>query len=824
VFAAAVELDVTGRAALLAAMCSGRPDVRAEAESLLRSHDDSNGFLGSLAADFDIAADRRVGTQIGAYRLLERIGAGGMGTVYRAERADGDFTHRIAIKIIAAHGADSESSRRFRAERQILAALQHPNIVTLFDAGFTTDGHAYLAMEYVEGMPLAAYCREQRLPLADRIDLVRRVCDAVQYLHQHAVVHRDLKPANILVTPEGIPKVLDFGIAKLLTQDTSVEGVTRDAPVMTPNYASPEQVRGLPATVASDVYALGIILYEVLTGTRPYETEGKVLDEVLDVVAHLDVRQPSGAAPRDSGPPYALSVLRGDLDAVVLRALRKAPPERYASAAALADDLGRYREGLPVEARPPSLGYVLSKLARRHKVAFLATGAGAAVIVALIGVSLWQASVARAQRARAERQLADVRRLAETLIFKVHDAVAPLPGSTPVRKMLVSEGLAYLERMQAESSGKEDLQLEIARAYLRIGTVQGQPNTANLGDPSGAIASFLKAEALLTVAAAAPTASAAVVRSYVDTTTSLSDTLANMPGRQSDAAAAAARGARVAERFVSLHPRDEDARDCIATASFAAARVADHGDELRYWLRSRDEFASLLADHPTDANRQRQVALIEKYIGGYYDKQQEDDAALEHYQRAMALDEPRATRDPTDRMAAFDLAIDLSNLGYVHDGRREFAEATRLYERSLAIRERLSASDPSDVLARLKVAFMLRQMGFVAEHEGDTVAAIRHFRRAAELYGTTDPGNLESRRNLAISLANLATLEQKDRAAVCADASRAFALFANLNDAERRGAEPSDPMPDVARTAVSCGAVAARAWLDTHAAAAVVSK
>jgi non-specific serine/threonine protein kinase/serine/threonine-protein kinase len=744
--------------------------------------------------------------------------------VYRAERADGDFTHRIAIKIIAAPGADSASSRRFRAERQILAALQHPNIVTLFDAGFTADGHAYLAMEYVEGMPLAAFCREKRLPLADRIDLVRRVCDAVQYLHQHAVVHRDLKPANILVTAEGVPKVLDFGIAKLLTQDISLEGDTREAPVMTPNYASPEQVRGLPATVASDVYALGVILYELLTETRPYETEGKVLDEVLDVVANLDAPRPSGAAPRDGGPPYALSVLRGDLDAVVLRALRKAPPERYASAAALADDLGRYRDGLPVEARPPSLGYVLPKLARRHKAAFLATGAGAAVIVALIGVSLWQAAVARAERARAERQLADVRRLAETLIFKVHDAVAPLPGSTPVRKMLVSEGLAYLERMQAESSGEEDLQLEIARAYQRIGMVQGQPNTANLGDPSGAIVSFLKAEALLTPAANAPTASAAVVRSYVNTTMSLSETLANMPGRRSEAAAVAARGARVAERFASVHPRSEDARDCLARASFAAARVADPRDELRYWVRSRDEYAALLADHPADSTRQRQVALTEKYIGGYYDVQEEHDAALEHYQRAMALDEPRATRDPTDRMAAFDLAIDLSNLGYEHDLRREFAEATRFYERSLAIRERLSASDPSDVLGRVKVAFMLRQMGFVAEHEGDTVAAIRHFRRAAELYGTTDLGNLDSRRNLAISLANLGTLEQKDRAAACADETRAFALLANLNDTERRGAEPADPMPEVARAAASCGVAAARAWLDMQAAPAPAPK
>ena len=280
----------------------------------------------------------------------------------------------------------------------------------------------------------------------------------------------------------------------------------------------------------------------------------------------------------------------------------------------------------------------------------------------------------------------------------------------------------------------------------------------------------------------------------------------------------------MAERLVSLHPRDEDVRDCLGRASFAAARVADHRDELRYWLRSRDAYAALLADHPSDATRQRQVALIEKYIGGYYDDQQEHDAALEHYQRAMALDEPRAARDPTDRIAAFDLAIDLSNLGYVHDGRRDFAEATRLYERSLAIRERLSASDPSDVLARLKVAFMLRQMGFVAEHEGDTLAAIRYFRRAAELYGTTDLRNLDSRRNLAISLANLATLEHKDRAAVCADESRAFALLANLNDGERRGAEPSDPMPDVARTAASCGVPAARAWLDTHAAPAAVPK
>jgi eukaryotic-like serine/threonine-protein kinase len=813
VFTAAAGASAEDRTRVLDDLCSARPDIRAEVESLLRAHTDSSGFLSSLDADAGAAANPRVGSRVGAYKLLERVGSGGMGVVFRAERADGDFTHQIAIKIITTSTADAVSSRRFRAERQILAAIQHPNVVTLLDAGITADAHPYLAMEFVDGVPIVRYCREHALPLDQRIALFRQVCDAVQYLHQHAIVHRDLKPANILVTQEGVPKVLDFGIAKLLTDDgAQAADATREAPAMTPNYASPEQVRGLPATAASDVYALGVILYELIAGVRPYDTDGRTLDEVVHTVVDVDAPRPSSATACVPRPPYPLSALRGDLDAVVLRALRKRPEERYASAAALSDDLGRHLSGLPVEARPPSLGYVMTKLARRHKAVFVTTGVSALVIVVLLGAAIREAAVARAQRVRAERRFSEVRRLADTLIFQVEDAVTPLPGSTPVRKMLVTEGLGYLERLRADAAGDFDLQLEIARAYIKIGSVQGRPNNANLGDPSGAVSSFTKAESLLTPFAASPAASMTVVRASVGATAALAETLLNMAGRRAEASAAAGRGIRIAEQYAARHPESDEAKETLGLAYFSAALAEERKESLPFWSRAQDLYSGLLAKRPADAHLRRNVALTEKYMGAEYENEREYASALEHYTRSLALDEQRAGSHPEDRVAALDVAIDLSNVADIHYKRGEYAEAMNVYERSLAIRERLAETDPQDALARGKVAFVRRQLGNVASDAGDSASAIDHFRRAAAIYQTMDLSGLDTKRNLAYVLGELGRLEH-DRTKSCADATRAFDLFATLTEPERLIARSPDPLRYVAAIAADCGSAAARSWL-----------
>jgi serine/threonine protein kinase len=379
-------------------------------ESVVGEAAREDGFLepgaalaGALGDEIRLEPGPRAGDLVGAFRLVESIGSGGMGTVFRAARAAGDFDQQVAIKFIAAPLAHPDAVRRFRAERQILAALHHPNIVTLLDGGVTDEGFAYVVMEYVDGVPITAYGREVALPLAHRLRLFQQVCGAVQYAHGHFVVHRDLKPGNILVARDGAAKVLDFGVAKLL------DGPLREASgtltqagfgPLTPNYASPEQIRGLEVTVTSDVYALGVILYELLTGTRPYETSGKPLEAVLRLVVDADATRPSIATPPDEvRPPYDLRrALRGDLDAIVLRALRKDPAERYASAEALSLDIGRYLTGQPVEAREPSLQYVARKLAARHKGVFATATLSLVAILSALFIALWQARQAARER------------------------------------------------------------------------------------------------------------------------------------------------------------------------------------------------------------------------------------------------------------------------------------------------------------------------------------------------------------------------------------------------------------------------------------------
>jgi serine/threonine-protein kinase len=414
-FEAALDRPAAERRAWLREACDDA-ELRQEVRRLLAAHERASGILDAppplrgvlpqalAEGEADVLYD---GERVGPYRILRELGRGGMGTVYLAERDDAQFTRRVALKVLRREVAGGEHGRRFAAEQQILAALTHPNVARLYDAGVAATGRPYFAMEYVEGRPVAAYCDAERLTVSERLRLFRRVCDAVEYAHRNLVVHRDLKPEHVLITAGGEVKLLDFGIAKLL--DAEAAGLRHPPPVtrtgmrpMTPAYASPEQVRNEPITTASDVYALGVLLYELLAGRRPYRLAGRSPSGVERAVCEEEPPAPSAVVTGRSGEappegtadaPSAADVarargttperlrrrLRGDLDTIVLKALRKEPERRYGSAAALAEDLRRHLDGHPVRARPDSRAYRTRKFVRRHR-----WGVAVAAVLALL--------------------------------------------------------------------------------------------------------------------------------------------------------------------------------------------------------------------------------------------------------------------------------------------------------------------------------------------------------------------------------------------------------------------------------------------------------
>ena len=443
------------------------------------SSDQPTEVLADARAD-----DRdRPGDRIGPYRVIREIGRGGMGRVLLADRADGQFEQQVALKLVGSGESGGEILRRFLRERQILARLQHTNIARLLDGGVTTDGRPYFAMEYVEGEPIARYCDARVLDVNARLDLFIAVCEAVHYAHQNLVVHRDLKPSNALVTPAGQVKLLDFGIAKVLHEEHD-DSESREATLtrlgsgpMTPDYAAPEQVRGDPVTTATDVYALGALAYELLTGRRPHRLGKLTAAEVERAITSRDVERPSAAITRPAtGPRTELTPdavahargteprrlrrqLKGDLDTIVLQALQKDPARRYPSAAALAEDVRRYRGGLPIAARRDSVRYRAAKFVRRHAIGVAATTLVLASLVAgLIGTA-WQARVASREAAKAT----EVSRFLSSL-FAVADPATTNAASITARELL-DRGAG---RIESDLAGQPEVQAQMMHLLGRI--------------------------------------------------------------------------------------------------------------------------------------------------------------------------------------------------------------------------------------------------------------------------------------------------------------------------------------------------------------------
>lgn len=493
-------MPASGRAARLGHLRNTNPALLKEVQSLLMASESAGDFLDELAQPpLDFGGEETTGTgvvesshpppgtRIGSWEVLETIGQGGMGGVYRVRRIDGPFEQVAALKLIRKGFDTDDLVRRFVAERQILASLEHPGIARLIDGGAAPDGRPFLVMEFVRGEPLLDFATGRQLDVPARLKLFREICEAVQYAHRNLIVHRDLKPSNILVTEDSSVRLLDFGISKVLSSDGS--GLTLDLTgplaIMTPEYASPEQVRGESVNTSSDVYSLGVILYELVSGQKPYRFRTRSITEILKVLTGPEPRKPSAAADK----PHS-RMLAGDLDNIIQKAMARDVDRRYGSVEQLSEDLRRFLAGEPVLARPATATYQLSKFVGRNRLAVGAAAALALALIAGLASTAWQARLAREQRDRAEKRFDEVRGLARSVVFELHDAIKELPGSNAARKVLVDKALEYYNSLAAEMPDDPVLRQEMVRSYLRIGDVQGFPQYPNLGQSQQAMVSF----------------------------------------------------------------------------------------------------------------------------------------------------------------------------------------------------------------------------------------------------------------------------------------------------------------------------------------------
>jgi eukaryotic-like serine/threonine-protein kinase len=760
-FGEASEVPAPGREEWLSALPPEDQALAAELRSLLAAHDRGGDFLQAAVEQAERALGGGpepdlLGRRIGAYRLVRLLGRGGMGAVYLAERADEAFRQRVAIKLLPWALATAEARHRFQLERQTLARLEHPHIARLLDGGETADGLPYLVMEYVDGEPIDRFCQRHDLDLVRRLRLFREVCGAVEHAHRNLVVHRDLKPGNILVTAAGEVKLLDFGIAKLLPgaeTDGTLPLTLAGRLLLTPLFASPEQVRGGPVTTATDVYALGLLLFRLLVGAHPYRFATESPVEVARVVCEQPPPRPSVAATAGAAGlalPALRRRLRGDLDNIVLKALRKEPERRYASVEALSEDLRRHLEQLPVRARPDTPGYRAVKFARRHRVGFAAA--------VLIAVSLLGGMLATARQARiAERRFQDVRALADSLLFEVHDAIAPLPGSTPARQLLVRNGLAYLDRLAAEAGGDPAFELDLAAAYQRVGDVQGNPNQPNLGDIAGALAAYQKARRilgrLLLRSPASPAVRAETARcerriaDVLDSSGTVAAALDHYRRAVALQAALAAEAPDDPGRALELARSHVALGDLRAWNSDLASGLAEFAGARRILLGLLPHEAAALA-----VEVERELAMTETKTGDALCWQDRCREALAWHTRAIAALESQSRAHPNDAETLHALLTAYLKLGEAMEGLNDADGRLAAGEKTLAVAERLVAADPRNARAQ-------RSLSIAHNKLGDALAAKRRFAAAQARYGAAlalqnalaerDPANVEYRRDLA---------------------------------------------------------------------------
>ena len=740
-------------------------------------------WLAEEKRDAGLPPDRR-GERIGPWRILSPLGRGGMGEVFLAERADGAFERRVALKLLK-RGLDSEEIvARFLAERRILARLDHPGIAQLVDGGLAPDGRPYFALELVEGESITNWCAARRASLEERLRLVLDVVAAVDFAHRNLVVHRDLKPSNILVTAAGQAKLLDFGIAKLLGGDED-EATRTSARLLTRRYAAPEQLAGEPVTTATDVHALGLLLWELVAGEPA--RRATAAGPLADADPERETRTPPSTrlatadpqrAPLEDGSPRARRRLArrvaGDLDKVVLRALRREPEQRYPSAAALGDDLVRFLENRPVEARDGALAYRIAKFARRHRAAAAAAGLIVLTLVAGIAATWRQARIAETERARAERRFADVRRLANTALFEVHATLENVAGGMATRRLLVATALEYLDDLAREAGDEPELLAELATAYERTAEIQGMPGWPSEGRTGDALASLERALELRRRArrAAAPgEGDLAEAR--------LSVRLGTVLAARGASAAALARHREALALYLAADPIGTEERLERVQARIAIGddlwELGDIAAAAGEYSAARGEVLAIRAADPGSTLAIRQSGVVEQRLGDAAAERLDWPLALAHHEASLAIDRELAARSPADAEIRRDLGTDLSRLGADFAALGRAPAALAQHRGATELREALLAEEPDDARAledaaesRFETGKALLALGRREEAAIEIEIAIERRRALARL----DPGNARWQDALAASFATLAEIEQ--RRGNPAAAARAF--------------------------------------------------
>jgi eukaryotic-like serine/threonine-protein kinase len=794
VFESVAELPAGERMAILSKARERDPALVAEVEQLVEAHHSRTGFIEQPALDLhtffapEEAEAELAGNRIGSYEIAGELGHGGMGTVYEATRIDGSFRKRVAIKVIRAELLTEGLRERFRQERQILAGLDHPNIARILDGGTTESGRPYFVMEYVAGVRIDRYCRDHRLGVGLRLDLFLRVCDAVQYAHDHLIVHRDLKPGNILVTPEGEVKLLDFGIAKLLTDpgDPQPASTATSAMVLTPDYASPEQVLGKPITTATDVYLLGVLLYELLAGLHPIRSAGTVPHDVMRAVCEQEPVRPSAAmtlalAERETGGGADFRKLRrelrGELDHIVLMALQKEPARRYSSVAQFRSDIERYRDGRPVVAQGDRLSYRAAKFLRRHVIPVTAAALILLALVAATVVSLRQASwalreqrgaeqerrianiqrrLAQSQQVRAEQQTAeaeqqreradaerqraekrfdDIRSLATTLLFDLHDGIRDLAGSASARKLVLAKAQQYLEVLSKESGDDLQLQGELATAYEKTGDLLTDAIGLSTTDGS-ALASYNKALQLREAIARRKEPDLRDQRALAYSLMKVSNGHF-LHGETSKAVEDCQRAFEMQQKVLLRDTSDAESRRVMGYIQNRRCIVlAASGDALH--AREACGASALYLEPfagapPGDKVVRRVLASTWATYGNLLRNLKELPESLRYLDKATGLYETLAAEQPNNveyrRLASYtQIYIALARMA-----QNDHAGAMAAYSKAVASMQMLLSIDPSDAKAPFALAFALMKMSDQMKKIGDHANAEKAAAQALEL-------------------------------------------------------------------------------------------
>jgi non-specific serine/threonine protein kinase/serine/threonine-protein kinase len=782
-FAEVIELSPAERESFFAARLAENLDdapLVDEVKALLTNyrHAEAKEFLDQ---PFAVSQTLKPGEQFAGYKINKLIAEGGMGEVYLAE--DAELKRNVALKLIKGH-ATPDILRRFHSERQILAHLRHPNVAQLYEAGATADGLPYFVMEYVAGRPIDEFIRAGDLSLNDRLKLFRLVCSAVSYAHQNLVIHRDLKPGNILVTETGQPKLLDFGIAKLLQAGTDkpAHETQTQFRVLTPQYSSPEQIKGEPITTASDVYSLGVLLYELLTGQRPYRLKRGTADEITKAICEQEPTRPSAVASgqwsvssdcsdslttnggSNKNSKFKIQnsrLLKGDLDNIILKALRKEPERRYSSVEQFSEDIRRQLEGLPVTAHKGSLSYRASKFVERNKIA---VGAAALIVMTLTGGIIATTVEAR----RANRRFNEARQLAHTILFDYHDEIAALPGSTKVRERMVKDALEYLDKLSKDAGNDVSLLREVAAAYGKVASVQGGAavsnrgaylSASNLGDTQGALASMQKSLAMTERALALDPRNKEIQQDLGDCYGGLA-TLYSTAGPPDKTVESIRKALPIYEQLLAADPTNEVLQYDIgslyvglakALGSPAVPNLGDTQGALDSLHKAQVIGEKLAVDHPKNLVYQQGLGMLHSLASTMLSGAGKDKEALEEILRAVEIDQVLVKADASNSLYERELAVQLGNAGSFMKASGDNAGALEEFKQALTIYESLVAADPNDVAIRRNSAVGYRNVG-VAIGTDNRGEAMKNLNKALEIFAdlvTKDPINGDFRRQWA---------------------------------------------------------------------------